>query len=48
VVEDFIGLRDHEAARLGTEWMREHYRRVGRSHDSDGADEQCSVVRRLS
>ena len=30
VVEGFTSPHDHEAARRGIEWMREHYRRLGR------------------
>jgi len=29
VVEGFTSPHDHEAARRGIEWMREHYRRLG-------------------
>lgn len=31
VVEGFTGPHDHEAARRGIEWMREHYRRLGQA-----------------
>ena len=29
VVEGFTSPHDHDAARRGIEWMREHYRRLG-------------------
>jgi hypothetical protein len=35
VVEGFTGQHDHEVARRGIEWMREHYRWLGQAPGSD-------------
>ena len=43
--EGFTGPHDHEAARRGIEWMREHHRRQGQGAFAIGAAGRHSLRR---
>jgi hypothetical protein len=45
VVEGYTSPHDHDAARRGIEWMREHYRRLGQTVRSDPRGQGTATAR---